>query len=549
MSGPFNINSISQTLSQQTQQLNEVSTSTSGLNIKYDTAYGILGNGTDETTKLQALFNAAVGGVVVFTPGITIKFNGQITIPRRITIVGNGASLERITPSNTHAIKVLGDLSASYLNLPTPGGTANDKGVLITGSNVHFTKLRMIATAEGNVSNTSWAVEVDAGGSTYVDNIKFDAPEFANWKTCIFVKRCTRLKINDIDANTYRLAIYLIDTKRSRITGGRIYGQTSTSTGGPGENGVLIEATTQYATDDIKIKDLTVEDSGEHGYRLGGQASMRNIKFIDCISVRPGRSIYVGYASATEWHGGSGFKALGATTVAGQRHKNIKFIRCITEDCSTLTGTFPAGHGINNYSAFNIFCCEDVQIVDCYARKSDGATYSSLQAFIVGASSNVQVRNFQCDATSRDSFLIHDEPVGYVGWELPVVGLYVTGGKMICGTNNAVIKMHTCRYAQADWKFTNIDCRGGSIMIRLETPQAGGTYGNDFFVSGHYQDSNVDDSISTSPIIQGVTAFRAEVSGPWRPASYSASVLNGSKFVDTLTGDTRIRTGGAWAIQ
>lgn len=551
MNGPYNINSVSQA-TQSKPSYNELSSSALKTSTKIFTPadFGILGNGTDEKTKLQTMFNAAVGGVVILPTGMTISFNGQVIVPRRVVIAGNGASLSRLTPSLTHSIKLLGDTTISNLNIPTLGGALNDKGMLITGSNVELNNVTMMADSEGTVSNTSWAIEIDAGGSTFVDNIKLNSMKFAKWKTCIFAKRCTRLIINDIDVNTYRLAIYLVDVKRSRINGGRIYGLTTTSTGGPGENGLLVESSVTNGTDDLKVQDVTVEDSCEHGYRLGGQATMSNIKFVDCISIRPGRSINVGYSGATEWHGGSGFKALGATTVVGQWHKNVKFIRCITEDCSTQTGTFPAGHGVNNFSAFNIFCCEDVQLIDCKARKSSGATYSSLQACIIGACTNVYIRNFECDDTPRACLVLHDEPVptGYPGWQFGITGLTVFGGKMKCNTQGSpVISMAYCNYAQTDWKFIDIDCRGGASMIRLETPGTG-SYGDDFFVSGNYQDSSVDDSISTSPIIQGVGAFRADVSGPWRPASYGASVKDGSKFVDTLTGATRIRKAGIWIV-
>lgn len=135
-----------------------------------------------------------------------------------------------------------------------------------------------------------------------------------------------------------------------------MHGTYSTVDGSPGENGLLIDSLKEdMSTQNCYVYNFVVENSGEHGFRVGGQKIVKDTWFVNCIARRPGRG-------TTENHGGCGFKALGPTTVYGAKHEGVFFVNCVSED-----GRAGAAW---NFAGFQIGKCYNVHIDNCTVRSS-----------------------------------------------------------------------------------------------------------------------------------------------------------------------------------
>ncbi|MDP5205433.1 hypothetical protein ORI99_00010 [Alishewanella sp. SMS9] len=512
--------------------------------------FSILGNGTDETVKIQNMFNAAAGGIIICPAGLNFGFSAQIEIPQNTTILLNGSIFTRLTASTTHGFVIRENVSIDIFVVLTPGGSSGEKVCLITGSNVRIQRLSFVATAEGSFTSTNWGLEIDAGGSSFINNIWIGSARFKNYRTAIFAKRCSNLNVELLKVEFYRLAVFLQNVYESKFGPADIAGKSTTLTGDPGENGLLIESTTSSgASNNLVFNKWVVEDSGEHCFRLGGQLSINDVTFNECKATRPGRSITVGYPSSVEWHGGCGFKALGATLVTGQRHKNIYFNGCIAEDMSLQNGSFPAGHGINNFAGFQIVACDNVHLNSCVIQKTALQDYSAIKGFMFAACKGVYLNNCSANETRLTALNPYEEAASFAGWNFGVEDLYVNGGKYEVSfpTAGQGLPMYVegINWAHSKWRMTGVNFYGGGSPVRYNSPAGAGTY-SDMTIDFTYSGSNADDATTTVSLMPGATA--AVISGkmPWRPSAPVPAALNASLIQDTLGGTIRKKTGGTW---
>lgn len=506
--------------------------------------FGIKSDGSDQSSNLQALFDSSQGKIVVLPSGQNYRYN-QFEIKPGTTLITNGSVFTRLVPSTTHGIVIRDNVTIDRLVVFSPGGSSGDKAILLTGGNFKADRVSVRADAEGTFTSTNWAFEIDAGGSTITNNVDIGSFQTRNYRNSMFAKRVTGLKVRNIKVDFYQIAFYLQDCQDVDMNGATIGGQSTTLTGNPGENGILIESTSANASRNIRISNWRVSDSGEHGYRLGGQFTISDVYFTNCVSIRPGKAGYVAWPLATEWHGGCGFKVLGGTTIASQRHKNIHFDNCTVIDCD-LNQSFGIGHGVNNFTAFNVFVAEDVFIKDCKVKNSGAQAFSALQGLIIGATNNIHISNFDCDATQRSALRLHDEPPTALGWEFGINGLYINGASFKAQqAYTIVIYADDAKYPHTDWKLKGVNCYGARSALRFETPTTG-SYPSDAEVELTYQDSDSDEGTVTTPVISGSTVFRGKITAPWRIAAANPSLKNGSIYTDTITGDIRIRKSGSW---
>lgn len=509
--------------------------------------FEILGNGTNELTKIQNMLNAAAGGIIVCPTGLNFGFTGQLTIQAGTTIITNGSIFTRLTASTTHGFVIQSNVTIDRLVIFTPGGGGGDRSILITGGNFECDRISIRATADGNFVSTNWAVEIDGGGATFLSNIKIKSFRTVNFKTSLFVKRVEGLEVSDIVIDSFRVCLYFIDCRNVHVKNGIIRGLSPTLTGDAGENGVLIEGTANNVSSNINISNLIVQDSGEHAYRVGGQYTVTDIFFNDCVAIRPGRAGYVDYPSATQWSGGSGFKVLGGTTAINRRHKNVHLTNCTVID-GDINTSFGRGHGINNFTAFHVFCCDDVFITNCKVKNSGAQAYSAIQALILGASNNVHVTAFDCDPTDRSAFRPHDEAPGFAGLEFGIVGLFINGATFRSKVDNVTVcYMDGAKYAHSDWKMRGVNLYGGRTAWRFESATTG-SYPTDAELDMTYQGSDSDEATVTTSLFTGVQVLRTKITAPWRVSAASPSLKDGSVYTDTITGNIRIRKSGVWNV-
>ena len=138
---------------------------------------------------------------------------------------------------------------------------------------------------------------------------------------------------------------------------GLVTGQSANARYTPGHNGVLLEVVKPGTGDGLVVDRLVVEDSGEHGFRIGGKETVAHTKFLHCTARRAG---------------GTGFKTLpGPGDVEGNsvRARGVVFDHCTVED---------AGQINRNTSGFLIQRADDVRITAPIIRKKDRA-YSCIE--------------------------------------------------------------------------------------------------------------------------------------------------------------------------
>lgn len=512
--------------------------------------YGVDSNpATDDTTKLQAAFDAAAGKTLSLKKNVIYKYS-VLTIKPNTTIISNGATFSRSAASTSHGITINSGVTVDRLVFTSPGGATGDKGIRIVGGNVNIGTLSGIAASEGNFNSTNYMLEMESNlAGMVLSNIKIGTIISTNWRTAAFVKNVDNLRIDSATVYKYRTAFYLKDVTNSYFGPAKITGLSTTLTGSPGENGLLIESShATSSSHNLTFNGWLVEDSGEHGYRLGGQLTISDVYFRNCVSRRPGRAYVVAYPSATEWHGGCGFKVLGATSVTGQWHKNIHFDNCTVIDTSLNVGTFPTGHGGNNFSGFLISCAQDVFLANCKTLK-EGQPYSGYQSILLESSKNIHITNCNFEDSKFVTLRFNDEVAGTSpGWEFGIEDLFIAGGVFKVGSGSGtgyVVWLDNARYAHKNWHFEGVTLKGGMSAFRIETPTTG-SYSGSFILDIIYEGSEADNATYTSPIIQGAAVGLLRVVGPWRAAAYNPSSLNGSIWQDTQTGNVLVKKGEVW---
>lgn len=519
------------------------------------TAFGAVGDGSNETTKIQNALNAAANKTIVFEGNKTYGYT-QLTIKANTQVVTCGATFNRLTASTTHGFIFENDIDVDFLNITTPGGSGGDKGVLIKGNNVTLNNLSIIATAQGVYNSTNWAVEIVSSPSgTQLSNITIKNFYCKYFSTAIFAKNVDLITVDAVNVEYYRTAIYLQDVTKSTFTNVTIKLLGNAVDGRPGENGLLLESSiSSNSCSNLLFQNWYVADSGEHGYRLGGQLSINNITFENCISDKPGSSILSGNLTSGEWHGGCGFKVLGGNSTITEFHENLYFNNCGVIDTNITYGTYPTGHGVNNFTPFLIVMAKNVHISNCWTKAVDQA-YCARNGILFTAVDGLYLN----DCSFRDINLIainpyRETPVpGFPGSDLGINNVIINGGLYEVTTNtigNGIVFYMTQSTTQSNtnWFVNGAVFKGGTAALRIESTGSGGSYSNLRF-NFNYVDSIVDNATYTSPIILGggLVSAIVDVTAPWRPLAFGISVANASMFRDSLGGIIRVRENSAWS--
>lgn len=516
--------------------------------------FGIIGDGSLEQTKIQALLNVVPGKEVWLENGATYGYN-FLTVPDNVSFRGSGFIFRRLTASPSAGFRVNNWFRADYLRFSSPGGTGGDKCVRIQGSDNWIGYLHMEADAEGNESSSNWAIEMESNpvGSVLSRNT-IEAAYCRNYSTLLLGELLSLIDINNVVVENYRTAVYLKDIVRSRFVNFRISGLGAAVNGAPGENGLLLESTTPKATSDVVFEDWIVEDSGEHAYRLGGQQTIARVTFNRCVSRRSGSSILSGNLTSGEWHGGCGFKVLGGSVVGATRHKDIIFNECKVFDVNQTFGTYPAGHGVNNFTPFMIVLADGVQLNGCVVDGEDLAT-SCRYGFLTSCCNGVFVNDCdfrKCELTALKPYQEALFP-GFPGYEAPLTEFHVHGGKFEVVTAAAAAGIvyymfENATFAHKNWSIKDAQFRGGAQALRVEATGVGGSYTNCIAEFTYLDPTSVTDAAATSPIItgDGVANWICDFRSVNRPSAFGITISNGSVHTRLDTAKAYDRIASAW---
>ena len=480
--------------------------------------FGAVGDGVAD--DYQAIFDAAT---VASSTGASLLFDGsktylfglslgteQIIFPANLKIQTNGSTFVAAynTTSNNYAIQIQGNSFVDELNVTIPTGVRRDRSVCATGSNISIEKITVTSVnLQATAENNDAGVTIKTGSIIDIGTINV-----TNYNRAVIIENTISSRISAINITNYLRGIWMFDNIDLTI------GQTSIKTRSPaasniaGHNGILMSCNTTNAQRNVTINNAVVEDSGEHGIRVGGDAQQINITFNN-------PKVYNA--------GNCGIKLLGTdTTAPTSKNRNIIINSPIIEDCGTSTsaGTNRAGILIEH-----IIGC---QVIAPIIKTRSNAT-SVVYGISINASSFVNITNPIIEKAQLDGILIDNRTVSSNNEHITV-----DGGQIVdCGqdgirvltqdtfSNNYVIFNGTNLVSNTNFGFSNTVVGSGNptqIVFKVQTQSNTAGMGS-------------SNTIRTT--LQGIG-----VVGATPLAGISAA--NGSSWNDGVT--LNIRKAGAW---
>lgn len=215
-----------------------------------------------------------------------------------------------------------------------------------------ITVLGASSAGHGGINSTDSALRIAPSGTVYetswVSRIVVE-----NWLNAVAIAQQTASVFGFLDLKGYRRGALLRDMTNSYVNGGHIRGKSPMATGEAGENSILVDATADYATDNLKINNVIGVDAAEHAFRIGSQFIIRGVTHTNCKAINAGSGTY-DYATGSGDHGACGFKALGPTSRPNVFHEDIHYINCTSERSVIDRFDLASGYPRLNYAGFQI---------------------------------------------------------------------------------------------------------------------------------------------------------------------------------------------------
>ena len=452
----------------------------------------------------------------------------SLTIPTGSRLKTNGAIFANNAITSGRALTVYGNVEVDAINLHI-GGAENVSGIKICGSDVKIGKLSCVANNE-----SQYGVFIQSLDGSQLSDIKIDAVEIKKFSSAMPIFNVQQAVISNITIEQYVTGVYLRDVSQSYFEQANVHGTSVHSSGGAGNNGLLIESTlSSGSSHSLHFIGWNVRESGEHAYRLGGQLSIQDVWFTNC---RAGKT---GNAKNNQATGGCGFKVLGATSVRGQGHKNIYFDNCHVEDVNT------SAKGQGNFAGFLISNVDNIHITNCSVI-ANHYTYSSWHAYSFESVTNIFLSNNLSDKARQHAIrFVAATYSDHIGWDGVIKNVVIHGGcySVVQDANSAAIyftKGSGVAGQIGEINMTGARVKGGVAAIRIEsyyTPE-------DCYFDFSYSDPK---STEGAPPLLGAPVL-CNIRSKWF-GSYGAPAKDGSTFIDTDTGIVRERIGGVWQVK
>lgn len=507
--------------------------------------FGLMGDGTDEWSKLTNLFNSGAR-IIQFEKDKIYGSSKQIEIPSNISIYTSGSIFKKLFANTLHLFKINKYVNFDHLKIYLSVKSNINRGIKIIGSHVSFDSIDIYSDTDSFDSTGIWAVEIESEDSTFLESIRINYLKTYQTSCALLAKKVRNIIVNGGLTEKYRVGYYLRDVSFSSFSNIIIRYTSQSSNGSPGENGFLIERTDPNTnTSNLEFNNCVVEDSGEHGYRLGGSLTIKHVIFNHCVARRTGSAIKINNPSSTEWHGGCGFKILGATSVLNQKHSHIQFNNCIVEDVNGLYGVYPDGHGVNNFSAFQIGVADYIYLNECYVSATDNVEYSCPYPCEVLASTNLFISN----CTFRDAksyFRIYQATEDEnIGWHLPSQNIFVTNTSFFAKDSTLNFHIYIGQYNKG-YEYKNIrfiDCYFNDTdrLIRLETAIDDTKY--DIKITGIYDRS---DAAILAPVSGEIKNLFLDIETRWVGALNGFISRLGSRIQDPQNNMIYTFRDGRW---
>jgi hypothetical protein len=475
-------------------------------------------------TSIQAAFNAAAGKTLILERDAVYNITA-LTIPAGITLISRGAKFRKTAASSAYGITIAGAIEADAIIMSSVGGVG-DNGIRITGGLCNIGHIE----AKSDFSGSSYGVHFQSTASSTLYTLNIGRIVAEKYIAPVLVFNVAGSRIGTVECKEYRTGLYLRDVNNTSFARLDASVMLPGSTGGPGQNGLLLEST--LANDSLRnvsFGRVEIADSAEHGVRLGGQLRMKDVHFDSIHTINTG----AGGAGAT---GGSGFKALGATDGNPLLHENITIGTLLAEDCSTT------GNGLGNFAGVQLENIKGFSCGSMIVQKKNNPFSSHYGISMAG------VEGFDVGVWSLKDCRVHavrifdDAAFG----KRYVRKVHVGGGLLEVTSSGSPVVMY--EGGGSEYKDINVSStiRGGVAAMRSEALTAGGSYeSNNWRVV--YSDPL---DMTGAPALQLSTSedqFVVDFTGPYY-GSYAPDASNGSVYKDPTSqvNPLRIRKGANW---
>ena len=480
--------------------------------------FGAKGDGAaDDTAALVAA--GASGREVHFSTGGVYNFRGPVTISEGTRWVTNGARLYCTTPRNNYNIVLQSDTFVDVLDASFAGGN-DDRGVLVEGSYVEVGRMRLVARTASTARNYRRRGLVIGAEGVGCQHVRLGDVRVEGFLDSVGSWNGTDVTVDRLTMRGHVQGLYLANPTRWTVRAGSADKiNLGVASGGPGENSVLVETDGRVDAGEVSFTNFHSRESGEHGFRVGGQSPITGITFDNCKASRSG---------AGNGTGGCGFKALGPTSILSNarsaKHRNIRFINCTVEPAAVVKGG-------SNFAAFNIGKCEGVSFVSpVVTRGTAGSGDTAAYGIAMIGCENVSISEPAIEYTTSSGIRVYDaEDSADATWGGDPSALSISGGFIRgCGRGLEVTA-------------------GNRVVRRLTTSNLtvdGGDYGAVVW-GGTMNRCSLDMNINspTAASLRGTEAVMCRVEGDLVGAS---PARNGSTFTDYQTGDFLVRRSDAW---
>jgi hypothetical protein len=480
--------------------------------------FGVVGDGVAD--DYTAIINAAAlasntGATLLFDGSKTYLFGltlatSQITFPPNLRIKTNGATFIAAynTTSNSYSIQVNQNSYIDELNIVVPTGVRRDRCLYVIGSNTNIHKISVTSIDVQTTTESNDAGVRIQGGSL----IDIGTVNVTNYDRSIIVATTNRSYISAINITNYVRGLWMFDNVDLTIGQTSIKTRSPNASNLPGHNGILMSCNAANAQRNITINSATVEDSGEHGIRVGGDFEQINITF---------NNPYVYNC------GNCGIKLLGTdTNTPTSKNKNIIINSPVIENCGTSASAASNKVGI---LIEHIIGC---QVVAPIIRTRNNAKSASYGIYI-NASSFINITNPIIEKAEFEGIIIDNRTTQSTNEHITV-----DGGQIVnCGQDG--IRVYT-----QDTYANNFVIFNGTNLIR----NGGVGFNHTVFGSGNptqvvfrVQTQLNTGGIGISNTIRTILDGIGSVGGT--PLS-GIVAQDGSIWNDGLS--LNIRKGGAW---
>ena len=486
----------------------------------------------DDSTKIQTAANtAATAGLFLDFDGTKrYNINAGVVFPAGTRLRTNGCTFVKTVNNNTYVFKTGDRFTADRINLEITGGASNDAGIWVNGNDTVIEKITVTSlTADQPGANALLVGDL----STQKTNIRINSIDLTGFRSPMRVINVAGSRLSNCTISNFMTGVYVINTVNTTFDKFVVTGTSAASTGGAGQNGMLLEAqNNDLGCINLRFRDWLVDGSPEHAYRIGGGLSVADITFTKCIARNPGN------APGNVATGGGSFKVLGTN---GHMHQNIELDGCTGEDGNT------SAVGINNHSQFSFGYVDGLTVINPRIRARN-KTYSGQIGIILFACRNVDIVQPRIrDVLRQALYILRDatEPSPPIG----VSGARVNGGFFDGGSTNNVIALDPAQAIISDTYLDNVTVSRGGSGIRWENPTTVGSdvgaYSNDH-VKLRYV--NAPTGSTTPPVNAPSNAVTVDYTGPIYGSS-SIPSADGGLYLNTGDGKRYIRKVGAWTQQ